>query len=339
MACTMRKRTGCSISSRMFTDPYSHIWYHSQNWESKRREHPVNHQPPLGRLVEVDGRQLWTHISGDRGPTVVILPGGGTIGLDYLNLHDKVAETATSVLYDRAGTGFSDPAELPRGSAEVVEELRGLLRAAELPGPYVFIGHSLGGCYARDYAHRHPDEVAGLLLLDPAHEDLRKYMPAELTKRWDAFVAAADAAPELPAEVIEFYRAGLTENFDSWPSDIRDAIVDYHVGPVGLRTGMLESSNIKRLNEEMRAMGPLPRLPVIVMTSMGIDEFKRAVSTGIPEDLLLKELEGKRRLYDDLVAGVPTAENRLVPDAGHVTIYTVGYDLVCAAIDDLLAKV
>ncbi|WP_310715980.1 alpha/beta fold hydrolase [Streptomyces lydicus] len=53
----------------------------------------------------------------------------------------------------RAGTGWSSPAALPRTATEVVDELRALLRAAAVPGPFVLVGHSLGGAYARNYAH------------------------------------------------------------------------------------------------------------------------------------------------------------------------------------------
>jgi len=48
------------------------------------------------------------------------------------------------VVYDRAGTGWSDPVSLPRTLAEVTEELRALLGAADVPAPYLLVGHSLG---------------------------------------------------------------------------------------------------------------------------------------------------------------------------------------------------
>jgi pimeloyl-ACP methyl ester carboxylesterase len=117
----------------------------------------------------------------------VFLPGGGAVGLDYLNVQQRAVELTTSVLYDRAGTGWSDHAQLPRNSAEVTEELRELLRIVGVPSPYILVGHSLGGLYARHYAHRFPDEVAGLLLLDPAHEDYNACMPKELVEQWAAW--------------------------------------------------------------------------------------------------------------------------------------------------------
>ncbi len=99
-------------------------------------------------------------------PAVVFLPGGGAIGRDYWNVHRRTAELTTSV-----STTGPAPATLPRTSTDVTDELRGLLREVGLQSPYVLVGHSLGGLYARHYAIRFPGEVAALLLLDPAHEN------------------------------------------------------------------------------------------------------------------------------------------------------------------------
>jgi pimeloyl-ACP methyl ester carboxylesterase len=108
---------------------------------------------------------------GQRRPGGGVLAGGDAVGLDYLNLQQRAAELATSVIYDRAGTGWSQRVELPRASAEVIEKLRALLSAAEVPAPYLLVGHSLGGLYARHYAQQYSGDVSGLVLLDPAHED------------------------------------------------------------------------------------------------------------------------------------------------------------------------
>src|ERR1700674_5105724 len=98
--------------------------------------------PPLGRYFDIGARRLLLHRSGSGSPAVVFLPGAGLVGLDYLNVQDRAAALTTSVLYDRAGTGWSDRVELPRTSAEVTDELRGLLRTAHVPVPYLLVGHS-----------------------------------------------------------------------------------------------------------------------------------------------------------------------------------------------------
>src|SRR5271154_4988548 len=98
---------------------------------------PEEPAPPIGRLIESDGRCFAMHRAGEGGPTVVFLPGAGLIGLDFLNVQEAAAEFATSVVYDRGGTGWSDPVRLPRSAAEVAEELHALLAAAGAPGPYI----------------------------------------------------------------------------------------------------------------------------------------------------------------------------------------------------------
>ena len=101
---------------------------------------------------------------------MVFFPGAGLVGPDSLTVQGRAAELTMSVLFDHAGTGWSDPVELPRTAAEVAQELRNLLCAAGVPDPYLLVGHSLGGIYSHRYAQLFPVEVAGLLLLDPAHE-------------------------------------------------------------------------------------------------------------------------------------------------------------------------
>jgi pimeloyl-ACP methyl ester carboxylesterase len=134
-------------------------------------------QAPLGRFYDINERSLFLHRSGSGGPAVVFLPGASAIGLDYLNIHDRVSQFTTSVLYDRGGTGWSDPADLPRPLAEVAVELRELLRATDVPVPYVLVAHSLGCAYTRRFVQLLPEEVAGVVYLDGIVEDWETYMP------------------------------------------------------------------------------------------------------------------------------------------------------------------
>lgn len=292
--------------------------------------------PPLGRHYDVAGRRLQLYRSGSGSPAVVFLPGGGAVGLDYLNVQQRAAALTTSVIYDRAGTGWSDRGGLPRTSTEVTDELRDLLRAAGLPAPYLLAGHSLGGLYARHYATRFPGEVAALLLLDPAHEDYNAYMPQQLVDQWQAWDPDQALPDELPEELIQFYRGLFAQEMADWPEEIREPLIERHVSPEWLRVGFQEAKNVDQLYDEMRHAGPMPDVPLIVLSSMGIDSFKRAVSQGTPESLLREELDGKRRLYAALAGSVPRGEIRLIDDAGHVTMHLRRPDAVLQAIQDLL---
>src|SRR5438552_3861317 len=187
---------------------------------AERLETVTDTTSPVGRYYEVAGRRLLVHRSGSGEPPVVFLAGAGTVGLDYLIAQEKAAQFSTSVLYDRAGCGWSDPVKLPRTLTQVTDELRELLRVAEVPVPYLLVGHSLGGLYARHYAQRFPDEVSSLLLLDPAHQDYNAYMPQQLRDQWAAWDPDQALLDELPDELVQFYRGLFAQEMADWPASI-----------------------------------------------------------------------------------------------------------------------
>ncbi|MEU7892946.1 alpha/beta hydrolase [Nonomuraea sp. NPDC049152] len=288
--------------------------------------------PPLGRLHDVRGRRLMLHRSGTGGPAAVFLPGAGLVGLDYLNIHDRVAELTTSVLYDRAGTGWSEQAELPRTAAEVTDELLDLLRAADVPAPYVLIGHSLGGAYARHFARRFPDEVAGLLLLDPFHEDLVAQAPEEARQMLEGM--KNPQLPELTEEQIERARGPIAEQFATWPETVRLALVEHHLA--SWRTGWYEGRNLyDEVAGELRHAPELPDVPLIVLTAAGHDPTQAQLW---PEHLLREINEVKHALHAKLAASVPRGEHRVLDDAGHGWIHEERPDAVLQAVADLLAR-
>jgi pimeloyl-ACP methyl ester carboxylesterase len=293
---------------------------------------------PLGRYYDVEGRRLLLHRSGSGSPAVVFLPGGGAVGLDYWNVQERAAELTTSVVYDRAGTGWSDRVAVPLTSAEVTDELHLLLRVAGVPAPYLLVAHSLGGLYARHYAARFPDEVAGLVLMEPEHEDYDAYMPAQLTEMRSAFDPDQALPDELPDEAIQFYRHLLGRMMADWPEEIREPLIERHVSPEWIRDGYQLVKYRDQFLDEMRHAGPLPDVPLIVLTAMDIDDFRKAVSIGESESLLREEIDGKARLYTALAESVPRGENRLVHGAGHASIHWCRPDAVLQAIRDLLAR-
>jgi pimeloyl-ACP methyl ester carboxylesterase len=289
---------------------------------------PLASWPTSGRY-HVGGRQLMLRRSGVGGPTVVFLPGAGLIGLDFLNVHDEVARFTTSVIYDRAGTGCSDDIRLPRSAAEVAQELRALLRATDVPAPYVLVGHSLGGAYARRYAQLFGDEVAGVLMLDPAHEGYAA-MPAQ-----SLVAQARTGLALLPAlmNVRKFYRPMFERMLSAWPDQVRQPLVDYHVA--NWRRSLAEAKNLRtEVLAEIAAGGRMPDAPLIVLTAMGIDPF---MAPFMPQAYLRDLNVRKERIYQAFAASVPHGENRSLPDAGHSTLHTDRPDAVVQAIKDLVA--
>lgn len=123
--------------------------------------------PPPGQLVDVGGYRLHINCTGTGSPTVVIEAGLGDWSTSWGGVvQPEVAKTTRVCTYDRAGMGWSEVGPLPRDAAQSAQELHTLLQKANIPGPYVMVGHSLGGLIVRVFAHDYASEVAGVVLIE-----------------------------------------------------------------------------------------------------------------------------------------------------------------------------
>jgi len=138
--------------------------------------------PPPGQMVDVGGYQMHLYCLGSGSPTVVLDAGAGDFSLTWELVQPEVAQTTRVCAYDRAGLGWSERGPNPLTVENTVEELHTLLTEAEIEGPYVLVGHSLGGAYVRAYPFRYPEEVVGLVLVDASHEDQEARFPEAFAK-------------------------------------------------------------------------------------------------------------------------------------------------------------
>jgi pimeloyl-ACP methyl ester carboxylesterase len=289
--------------------------------------------PPGGQLYEADGRRVMLVRGGHGGPAVVFAAGASAVGLDYLNIHQEVSHFTTSVLYDRAGTGWSDPAELPRSGAAVARELLAALRAAEVPGPYILAGHSLGGGYLRRFAQLFPAEVAGLLYLESFCENTDDYLPERLHL---ARVRQPDPGPVQLRLMRPALRRMYAKMLADWPADLREVLIRRHLSAGWWQAGVLERSGMAALADELKRGGELPLVPVIVLTALGTDPGMRLL---MPGSALRELAEGKRRLYAALAASGSPGELRELAGARHSTMTVDRPDAVVQAVRDLVCRV
>ena len=121
-----------------------------------------------GQLVDIGGRRINLLCTGTGGPTVILMAGIFSWSVVWYKTQPVMAQNARVCAFDRAGYGFSDPGPRPQILSDVVDDLHAALNAGPLSGPYVLVGHSLGGIEARLYAQRWPKEVVGMVLVDSA---------------------------------------------------------------------------------------------------------------------------------------------------------------------------
>ncbi|MYD14020.1 MAG: alpha/beta hydrolase [Gemmatimonadetes bacterium] len=140
--------------------------------------HGSKHPPP-GELIDVGGYRMHILAEGDGGdgPSVVWIPGAHSQGLAMYHLHSALRGEARSILFDRPGTGWSDPGPFPRRTAVEAVELARLLERADEKGPFVVVGHSYGGLLAANFARRYPEQIAAVVLLDASPPDAFVYAP------------------------------------------------------------------------------------------------------------------------------------------------------------------
>ncbi len=195
-----------------------------------------------------DGRHLYLECRGKGGPTVILESGYHNSSDPWSQSDAAAPATGPAVLpslaadhrvcaYDRPGTlrypdppsitDRSSPVAMPRSAQDVVQDLHALLAAAHLPGPYVLVGHSLGGLFIRLYAQTYPDQVRALAFVDAFPVEIPDLMGSD----WPTYRQALDQP--LP----QFTNSPSFEEID----------IDKSVAQVG-------------------AAAPLPPVPTVVLT-------------------------------------------------------------------------
>ena len=124
-----------------------------------------------GKLVDVGTHHLHINCIGEGSPSVIIDSGIGGFSLEWINIQNSLADNVRICSYDRAGYGWSEPGPTPRTTARIANELRTLLIEANIPEPYILVGHSFGGYNIRYFASQHPELVTGMVFIDSSHPE------------------------------------------------------------------------------------------------------------------------------------------------------------------------
>jgi pimeloyl-ACP methyl ester carboxylesterase len=223
--------------------------------------------PPVGTLVDIGGYRLHITCIGQGSPTVILDAGLGGSSLDWMLVQPELAKMTRVCAYDRPGMGWSDPGPAPRSQGKIAEELHQLLQNAAIPGPYVLVAHSLSGKTARLFAAAHPDEVAGMVLVDARGETIDARMsPAET----DAFNAMLKTQARMYSVarhlgLARLFGASLVDK-PLLPPQARTEMTLLQTQPSAL-TAMMQEGLARSANDDTLAHLTLGQLPLVVIAA------------------------------------------------------------------------
>jgi pimeloyl-ACP methyl ester carboxylesterase len=291
------------------------------------------------RLVTLpDGRRMNLYCEGRKGPVVILDAGLGGTTYSWSSLQDELAGKFQACSYDRAAMGFSDPGPMPRDARHRTDDLRAMLKASGLPGPYILVGHSMGAINVQLYALQTPQEVSGLVLVDPstAHQAQRlsdavgQPMGGDGNGGRRACLKAAEAGLKRGTQAWD---ACVGKESDSWSPAFRDALVRMKTSPDFFRAEISEFDSLAgadsdQLDAAHRSLGDMP---LVVLTA------ENTYRTGIPPaygEILSAQWMA---MHDELARLSSRGVNRLVPGSGHL-IPSEKPDAVVAAIREVAAQ-
>lgn len=259
---------------------------------------------PPGQMVNIGDYNLHIYCRGEGSPAVIIDTGLGSAAIEWLPVLERLRHYSRTCIYDRAGYGWSDFGGLPRTSSRIANELYLLLSSADIPGPYVLIGHSFGGLNVQMFARRYPYLVAGLVLVDSSNaEQIGKLTGAldgvdeEQTYHHGFVVRDFVAHPEIPR--------------DPPADDLAYKSLVLMSRTVSRVTVANEYTHFKRSAMQVMTMAtPPPTVPTVVLTR-GVQQESRAIDwNSITEHTW-------RRLQSELAYLQPRTAQLVAERSGH----------------------
>ncbi len=261
--------------------------------------------PPVGRMVEFDGRRSHLHCVGQGSPTVVLEAGLDISGSRaWATVQPRIAEETRVCSYDRAGILWSEPRSEPRDADRIAAELHDLLRAASVPPPYVLVGHSLGGLLVRVYEHHFPDDVAAVVLVDSSHPEQYERYPPPVRR----MVARVDSARPSRLATKLMMDSGLRRIRSEPAADAVQAYIWRSV-PEGYYGERAARDAISR---QAARVGDLGDTPLVVLTAGEV-----AAGPGMPDSIAAALYGTWVTLQDELATLSTNSAHRVIDGSSH----------------------
>lgn len=266
--------------------------------------------PPPGTVIDTDHglRHVW--VLGAGAPAVVIVTCLGGPAVEWAAVARELAEHTTVLLYDRAGLGWSTAAAgHSRSVVDMTDELCAVLGAAGVDGPCVVVGHSIGGVVARLHAIRHPQDVAGIVLVDSSHERMYETLerhdprPWYRRRRWSQPIWQRLrwlGVRRLLHDIGHRRDLTATQRARGIPDDLVDAAVSLELATNTDRGDSAEMAGLRcGLREAAKQARPLGDIPLTVLTAgpmLGTDRERAWEPAWLPlqADLVAQSTRGRQ---------------------------------------------
>ena len=257
-----------------------------------RRVHLVQ---PQGQLVDIGNRKLHLHVRGTGSPTIIFESGMGDGAAVWDDVVAGMSQKSTVVTYDRAGYGWSDPN--PNADVHsIVDDLRTALDAQGITGPYLLVGHSIGGLYARAFYYHNSQEVVGIILVDSTHEDQFDRLPEPIKQRMEFMDAVLPVVRESARFGIPRLISGKGIHGPSYTS---------------LDSYCREFENRVSIGRKMREMElPFDDLRMSVITAGELWQVPRDVSANEVKALWIE-------MHQEIASRSSDSVHQIVEDSGH----------------------
>jgi pimeloyl-ACP methyl ester carboxylesterase len=218
---------------------------------------------PAGRTYLVNGQRLYLNCTGAGEPTVVLFNGLGERTPSWAWVQRSLSSKTRVCAFDRAGQGWSGAASRRQDGHELASDLHGLLKTADISGPYVLAGHSTGGTYALVYAAQYPQQVAGVALIDSA-TPYQFHLP-DYPGFYSLWRRASALLPSLSR--AGFGRLVLDTGYATLPPDARDALRVFAAEPRELRANSAEFAELRTVFDQAKALTSLGEKPLGVVSA------------------------------------------------------------------------
>ena len=245
---------------------------------------------PPGRFVNIGFQTMYIDCVGNKSPTILIDVGIAGSSASWYKIAQTLSNNVRTCLYDRAGYGWSDPGRGERTTATIVHELNLLINKAEIPGPFVLVGHSFGGFTARYLAAKFPKNVVGLVLVDSSH-------PEQIYR-----LSALDNAKQKPL---------VTGRNNFAPEDFSEFERKWYFLNSSRKATFAQMGELKYFKEsayQVKHSGPIKDIPVAVL-SRGIGQLPELSGVSLENEW--------QDMQKDLLKLSRNSWHLIVTDSGH----------------------